>query len=55
VTHRFRNIQAGHFVSQFEQLGGEAWGAVRKNELTRDYKTGGVPEPELTTMDEVSV
>jgi hypothetical protein len=29
--------------------------AARKKELTRDYKTSGVPEPELTTMDEVSV
>ena len=29
--------------------------AARKKELTRDYKTSGVPEPELTTMDEVSI
>jgi hypothetical protein len=29
--------------------------AARKKELTQDYKKSGVPEPELTTMDEVSV
>jgi hypothetical protein len=29
--------------------------AKRKRELTADYKKGGVPEPELKTMDEVSV
>ena len=27
----------------------------RKQELIKDYKADGVPEPELTTMDEVSV
>jgi hypothetical protein len=27
----------------------------RKKELTQSYKASGVPEPELTTMDEVSV
>jgi hemerythrin superfamily protein len=29
--------------------------AARKQELTESYRAGGVPEPELTTMDEVSV
>jgi hemerythrin superfamily protein len=29
--------------------------AERKSELTKEYKSSGVPEPELTTMDEVSV
>jgi hemerythrin superfamily protein len=29
--------------------------AERKAELTKDYKGSGVPQPELTTMDEVSV
>ena len=29
--------------------------AARKKELTACYKASGVPEPELTTMDEVSV
>ena len=29
--------------------------AARKKELTESYKADGVPEPELTTMDEVSV
>jgi hemerythrin superfamily protein len=29
--------------------------AARKKELTADYKASGVPEPELTTMDEVSI
>ena len=29
--------------------------AARKKELTASYKASGVPEPELTTMDEVSV
>ena len=29
--------------------------AARKKELTATYKSGGVPEPELTTMNEVSV
>jgi hypothetical protein len=29
--------------------------AGRKQELTEKYRTSGVPEPELTTMDEVSV
>jgi hemerythrin superfamily protein len=29
--------------------------AVRKAELVREFKASGVPEPELTTMDEVSV
>ena len=29
--------------------------AARKKELTASYKADGVPEPELTTMDEVSV
>jgi hypothetical protein len=29
--------------------------AVRKKELTASYKSSGVPEPELTTMDGVSV
>lgn len=29
--------------------------AARKKGLTEDYKTKGVPEPRLTTMDEVSV
>ena len=33
---------------------GEQMGA-RKKELTASYKAGGVPQPELTTMDEVSV
>jgi hemerythrin superfamily protein len=29
--------------------------ALRKAELMREFKASGVPEPELTTMDEVSV
>jgi hemerythrin superfamily protein len=29
--------------------------AARKQELTKEYKASGVPEPELTTMDEVSI
>jgi Hemerythrin HHE cation binding domain len=29
--------------------------AARKKELTANYKAEGVPQPELTTMDEVSV
>jgi len=29
--------------------------AARKKELTSRYKEGGLPQPELTTMDEVSV
>jgi hypothetical protein len=29
--------------------------AARKTELVREYKATGVPEPELTTMDEVSI
>ena len=29
--------------------------AARKKALTQDYKASGVPQPELTTMDEVSV
>ena len=29
--------------------------AARKKELTDEYKERGVPEPELTTMDEVSI
>ena len=29
--------------------------AVRKAELMREFKASGVPEPELTTMDEVSI
>jgi hemerythrin superfamily protein len=29
--------------------------AARKKELTRQYKIEGAPEPELTTMDEVSI
>ena len=29
--------------------------AARKKELTSTYKQSGVPEPELTTMDEVSI
>lgn len=29
--------------------------AARKKELTATYKASGVPQPELTTMDEVSV
>jgi hemerythrin superfamily protein len=29
--------------------------AARKSELTKEYKSSGVPEPELRTMDEVSV
>jgi hemerythrin superfamily protein len=29
--------------------------AERKKELLKDYKSSGVPEPELKTMDEVSV
>jgi hemerythrin superfamily protein len=29
--------------------------AERKQELMREYKASGVPEPELTTMDEVSI
>ena len=29
--------------------------AARKTELTESYKTGGLPQPELTTMEEVEV
>jgi hemerythrin superfamily protein len=29
--------------------------AARKSQLTKEYQSSGVPEPELTTMDEVSV
>jgi len=29
--------------------------AARKQELTQQFKTNGIPEPKLTTMDEVSV
>ena len=29
--------------------------ALRKSELTRDFKKSGVPQPELKTMDEVSI
>ena len=29
--------------------------ATRKAELTKDYEASGIPEPELTTMDEVEV
>jgi hypothetical protein len=29
--------------------------AARKKELTKSYKSSGVPEPEFTTMDEVTV
>jgi len=29
--------------------------AMRKAELMREFKASGVPEPELTTMDEVSI
>jgi hemerythrin superfamily protein len=29
--------------------------AARKQELTEQFKTSGIPEPKLTTMDEVSV
>jgi hypothetical protein len=29
--------------------------AMRKQELTESYQASGVPKPELTTMDEVSV
>jgi hemerythrin superfamily protein len=36
-----------------EALGAQL--AARKQELTESYRAGGVPEPELTTMDEVSV
>jgi hypothetical protein len=28
---------------------------VRKKELTVDYKAGGVPKPETTTLSEVTV
>lgn len=59
-----------HHVEEEEQSGGvfaqarkgdldlDALGeqlAARKKELTESYKSGGVPEPELTTMDEVSI
>jgi hypothetical protein len=29
--------------------------AARKAELTDQFKSSGIPEPKLTTMDEVSV
>jgi len=29
--------------------------AARKRELSKEFKASGVPEPELTTMDEVSI
>jgi hemerythrin superfamily protein len=59
-----------HHVEEEEQAGGvfaqarkgkmdlETLGeqlAARKKELTESYKASGVPQPELTTMDEVSV
>jgi hypothetical protein len=37
----------------FDSLGEQL--AARKNELTANYKADGVPQPELKTMDEVSV
>ena len=36
-----------------DELGAQL--AMRKQELTESYKASGVPKPELTTMDEVSV
>jgi hemerythrin superfamily protein len=62
--------QIEHHVEEEEKAGGvfaqarkgklelDALGerlAVRKKELTEEYKAGGVPQPELTTMDEVSI
>jgi len=29
--------------------------AARKIELTKQFKTNGIPTPKLTTMDEVSI
>ena len=52
--------QAGGVFSQarkgkidLDSLGDQL--AARKKELTASYKASGVPQPELTTMDEVSV
>ena len=52
--------QAGGVFSQarkgkidLDSLGNQL--AARKKELTASYKASGVPQPELTTMDEVSV
>ena len=52
--------QAGGVFSQarkgkidLDSLGNQL--AARKMELTASYKASGVPQPELTTMDEVSV
>ena len=62
--------EIGHHVEEEEQAGGvfsqarkgkmdlDAIGerlAARKKELTATYKASGTPQPELTTMDEVSV
>jgi hemerythrin superfamily protein len=61
--------QIEHHVEEEEKAGGvfaqarngkmelDALGrrlAARKKELMQEYRTSGVPEPELTTMDEVS-
>ena len=45
--------QARKGKMDFDTLGEQL--AARKKELTASYKASGVPQPELTTMDEVSV
>jgi hemerythrin superfamily protein len=45
--------QARKGKMDLDELGGKL--AERKSQLTKEYKARGVPEPELRTMDEVSV
>jgi hemerythrin superfamily protein len=45
--------QAREADLDLDQLGEQL--AARKQELTESFKASGVPKPELTTMDEVSV
>jgi hemerythrin superfamily protein len=45
--------QARKAELDLDRLGEEL--AARKLELTQQFKTGGIPTPRLTTMDEVSV
>ena len=40
-------------VGDMDALGEQL--AVRKAELTDSFKTNGIPQPKLSTMDEVSV
>jgi hemerythrin superfamily protein len=47
----FSQVRKGDL--DLKQLGEQM--AARKAELTKEYKASGVPEPELTTMDQVTV